>query len=158
MRPLTYGQDVPTWAVNVLERFRLGLTDRPASPVKLGRLATASLPAAASWAASLIYDLTLGALKLSDGASWYTLERSLRATTTYDPPNLAAGARDAVQTLTVTGAALGDQADASFSLDLQGLSLRAWVSAANTVSFIFTNPTAGAVDLASGTVAVRARK
>lgn len=76
----------------------------------------------------------------------------------YDPPNLAAGAADAIQTITVTGAALGDFVDASFSLDRQGLDLIAWVSAANTVKYMFFNPTSGALNLASGTVRVRVWK
>lgn len=79
----------------------------------------------------------------------------LYGSATYDPPNLAAGAADAIQTMTVTGAALGDFVDASFSLDLEGVVLRAWVSATNTVKYLFFNPTAGALNLASGTVRVR---
>lgn len=61
-------------------------------------------------------------------------------------------------TVTVAGAALGDFARASFSLDLQGVTLTAWVSAANTVSARFQNGTTGAVDLGSGTLRVRAEK
>ena len=79
-------------------------------------------------------------------------------TATYDPPSLAAAAFDTVQTMTVTGAALGDLVETSFSLNLQGAQLRAWVSAANTVSYQFSNPTAGVLDLASGTVKVRVKK
>lgn len=76
----------------------------------------------------------------------------------YDPPNLVAAAIDTEQSITVTGAALGDEVRASFSLDLQGLRLDAYVSAANTVKFRFSNPTAGAVNLGSGTVTVRLRR
>ena len=70
---------------------------------------------------------------------------------TSDPANLEDGA-GVTTTVTVTGAALGDFASASFSNDLQGVLLTAWVSAANTVSVRFQNETAGAVDLASGTL------
>jgi hypothetical protein len=76
---------------------------------------------------------------------------------TYDPANLADGA-GATTTVTVTGAALGDFAQASFSNDLQGITLTAWVSAANTVSVRFQNESGGALDLASGTLRARAFK
>ena len=59
-----------------------------------------------------------------------------------------------IQTLTVTGAAVGDYCLASFSVDLTGMTLLAWVSATNTVKFQFQNKTAGTLDLASGTVRV----
>lgn len=75
----------------------------------------------------------------------------------YDPPSLAPGA-GATTTLKVDGAALGDHAGASFSLDLQGLTLTAYVSGADTVSVRFLNGTAGAVNLSSGTVRVRVTK
>jgi hypothetical protein len=76
----------------------------------------------------------------------------------YDPPSLAAGAVSAIQTATVAGAILGDHAKASFSKDLQGVVLHGWVSAADTVSYQFHNPTAGAIDLASGTVRLRVER
>jgi hypothetical protein len=77
---------------------------------------------------------------------------------TYEPPSLAAGAVSPIQTASVPGAVLGDFARASFSLDLQGVRLNAWVSAADTVTYQFHNPTAGTVDLASGTVRVRVER
>lgn len=73
---------------------------------------------------------------------------------TYNPPSIAAAA-SATTTITVTGAALGDQYVASFSLSLAGLVLTAYVSAADTVTAVFFNPTAGAIDLASGTLRVK---
>jgi hypothetical protein len=76
---------------------------------------------------------------------------------TFDPPSIAA-AGTTTTTVTVTGAALGDFADASFSLSLAGLVVTAYVSAANTVTVVFFNPTGGAVDLASGTLRARVRK
>lgn len=74
---------------------------------------------------------------------------------TYDPGNLIDG-QGVTTTVTVTGATLGDYAEASFSLDLQGVTLTAWVSAANTVSVRFQNETGGSIDLASGTIKARA--
>ncbi len=73
---------------------------------------------------------------------------------TYDPASLADGA-GATTTVSVTGAALGDLATASFSLDLQGITLTAWVSAANTVSVRFQNESGGVLDLGSGTLRVQ---
>ena len=74
------------------------------------------------------------------------------ASATYDPPNLADGA-GVTTTVTVTGAALGDAALASFSLDLQGIILGPpYVSAADTVTVRFQNETGGALDLDSGTL------
>jgi hypothetical protein len=61
----------------------------------------------------------------------------------------------ATTTLTVTGAVLGDLAVASFSLDLQGITMTAWVSAANTVSVRFQNESGGTLDLASGNIVAR---
>lgn len=87
---------------------------------------------------------------------WIQQDR-ISGSATYDPASLADGA-GATTTVTVTGAALGDFAEASFSLDLQGILLTAWVSAANTVSVRFQNETGGVIDLASGTLRARIRK
>ena len=76
-----------------------------------------------------------------------------KITTTYDPGEIASGAT-ATTTVTVTGAALGDFAVASFSLDLSGLSVSAYVSATSTVTVVFANLTGSPVDLASGTLSV----
>lgn len=75
----------------------------------------------------------------------------------YDPPSLADGA-GATTTVTVTGAALGDYVTPSFSLDLQGISVTAYVSSANTVAVRFQNESGGVLDLASGTLRAIARK
>lgn len=77
----------------------------------------------------------------------------LIASSTYNPPSLAAGATDS-STITVTGAALGDEVRLSFSNALQGVVLHGWVSAADTVQFLFHNLSGGVVDLASGTLRV----
>lgn len=90
----------------------------------------------------------------TDGLSVATLSGSA----TYDPANLVDGA-GVTTTVTVTGAVLGDFVTAvSFSLDIQGILLTAWVSAADTVSVRFQNETGGAIDLGSGTIRVRVAK
>lgn len=74
---------------------------------------------------------------------------------TYDPASLLDGA-GATTTVTVTGAALGDFVTAvSFNNDLQGITLTAYVSAADTVAVRFQNESGGTIDLASGTIRVR---
>lgn len=89
-----------------------------------------------------------------------TGKRLYYGTATYNPPSLAAGAKDTIQTMTVTGVALGDQVeDISFSVDLAGARIHAWVSAANTVSYYAINENgANPLDLASGTLRVTVRQ
>lgn len=81
------------------------------------------------------------------------VDKTLRANKAYDPANLADGV-GVTTTVTCTGAALGDRTTATFSLDLQGVTLNSWVSAANTVSTRFQNESGGPIDLANGVLAV----
>ena len=85
------------------------------------------------------------------------VDQVLRASATFDPANLADGAGETT-TVTVTGAVLGDFAEASFSLDLQGIIMTPSVSAADTVSVRFQNETTGAINLGSGTLRVRVKR
>lgn len=73
---------------------------------------------------------------------------------TYDPPSIAVGA-STTTTVTVTGAIKGQFVVPSFSLDLTGITLTAYVSSANTVTFVLANLTAAPVDLPQGTIAAR---
>jgi len=66
-----------------------------------------------------------------------------------DLASIAVGAMQA-KDVTVTGAALGDFAIASFSVDVTDLVLNAQVTAADTVTCVLLNNTAGAVDLGTG--------
>jgi len=94
-------------------------------------------------------------LTQTEGDARYSqLSTVLQGFATYDPPSLADGA-GTTTTVTCTGAALGGFASASFSLDLQGITLSAYVSATNTVSVRFQNESGGTLDLASGTLKVR---
>jgi hypothetical protein len=91
--------------------------------------------------------------------TWRTVYgEGIQATESYDPADVASGSRAAIETITVTGAALGDLVSASFSLDLTGMILNAWVSATDTVSYQMSNPTAGSINLGNGTIKVRVWK
>jgi len=81
------------------------------------------------------------------------LNLSLRASATWDAGSIGDGNEEA-QEVTVTGAALGDFAIASLSIDIIDLVLDAQVTAANTVTCVLANNTGDAVDLASATVYV----
>lgn len=81
----------------------------------------------------------------------------LEGSATWDPASIANGA-EAATDVTVTGAALGDFALASFSLDVTGLVLDAQVTTANTVTCVLANNTGAAVNLSSGTVYVKVFK
>jgi hypothetical protein len=83
--------------------------------------------------------------------SW--AEGLAKTTVTWDPASVPAG-QSVTNTVTVPGAALGDKADAWFSLSLAGLILTAYVSDVNTVTVVLSNPTTAAVDLASGSLHV----
>lgn len=81
----------------------------------------------------------------------------LRSSATYNPPSLLT-LTNATTTVTVTGAALGDTAECSFSLDTAGVMMRPDVTSANTVTVNFFNATSGTVDLGSGTLTAIVRK
>ena len=65
---------------------------------------------------------------------------------------------EAAEEVTVTGAALGDFAVATMSIDVTDLVITASVTAANTVTVILSNETGGAIDLGSGTLTVKVFK
>lgn len=77
-------------------------------------------------------------------------EQPLVGSTVWNPASIAAAGSETI-TLTVNGARAGDEVRVSLPYSLNGLTLSAWVSAANTVSLRLDNPSAAAIDLASGT-------
>jgi hypothetical protein len=112
----------------------------------------------APFAGLVVFDATTLAQWGWNGSAWTLVgPRILEGSAIYDPPSIAVSSA-VTTTVTVARAALGDYARASFSLDLQGIVLTAWVSAANTVSVRFQNGTAAAIDLASGTLRARVEK
>jgi hypothetical protein len=93
-----------------------------------------------------------------DGLNRWTIKgnQALSGTATYDPPSLAVGASSPVQTMTVTGAVVGDAVIITFSNPSAGMRWKGQVTAANTVSYYVTNEVAAnPTDLASGTVTAR---
>ena len=74
-------------------------------------------------------------------------------TSTWDPPDVDS-AKSVSTTIPVTGAALGDFVLASFSLDLEGLSLSAYVSSSSVVTVVLGNLTGTQQIIASGTLRV----
>jgi len=75
-------------------------------------------------------------------------------TETWDAGSIAAAGYEA-EDVTVPGAAVGDFVMASLTtMVTNDMMLTAHVSAADTVKVILFNPTAGAIDLGSGTLAV----
>jgi hypothetical protein len=74
---------------------------------------------------------------------------------TWDPGAVADSTAEVTTTITVTGAALGDFVLASFSLDLTGVTMTAYVSATDTVTIVLgPNASGGSKNLASGTLKV----
>jgi len=72
----------------------------------------------------------------------------------YDAANLI-DAAGVTTTVTATGAALGDFVLVAHSVDLAGISVTGYVSAADTVTVRFQSESGGAIDLASGIIRVR---
>ena len=90
--------------------------------------------------------------QLVDETNSWNLIGSVSAT--YDPPSILDG-DNASTTVTVTGAALGDFVEVSFSRNLANIIMTSWVSTTDTVTVLLQNESGGTVDLASGTLRVR---
>ena len=100
-------------------------------------------------------DIAYVGLTYGSSAPIYAPTIPLIGSATYDPPSLADGV-GTTTTVTCTGATVGMFASASFGVDLQGITVTAWVSAADTVSVRFQNESGGVLDLASSTLTVKA--
>ncbi len=109
---------------------------------------------------TLVSDITtLGATVTSQGTTIAAHTVHLAAlptsrlvgSTAYNPPNILA-LGTTTQTVTVTGATLGMAAEASFSLDITGLDMTAYVDSANSVTVVLFNPTALAINIGAGTL------
>lgn len=84
-----------------------------------------------------------------------TLSGIISGSATWNPGNLVDGAGETSASITATGAALGDFVLVSAPYDLQGITCNGYVDAADSVKIRIQNETGGAIDLASGTWAVR---
>jgi parallel beta-helix repeat protein len=80
-----------------------------------------------------------------------------RLATSWSPPSLTAAAQTMV-TLGMPGAELGDPVVVSFSQDLRGLQMTAYVGARNRVTVVLRNGTASAIALAPGRLVLQLLK
>jgi hypothetical protein len=99
----------------------------------------------------------------TDGVEWFCPYPKqmlpLRATATWDPGNMAADGDTVSTTITVTGAVTSDQAIATHDqIGANNVLISAHVQAADTVRVTLMNKTGGALDIASGTLAVKVWK
>lgn len=90
-----------------------------------------------------------------DGASFDAF--SLIGSKSHEFGSLADGATQ-ITTVAVPGARLGDFAQASIDLDLQGMSMTAWVSSPETVSIRLRNETGTVLDMPPATLRALVRK
>jgi hypothetical protein len=79
-------------------------------------------------------------------------------TFTYDPASLAAGTGTATTASSFGNASVGDACVVHAPYDLQGIIATANVSSAGSVRLTLFNPTAGAIDLASGSWTISLKK
>ena len=85
----------------------------------------------------------------------------LEAKKTYDPPSMATLTQAAADTITVTGAAVGDLCTAHFengTSDPQSFDITAHCFSADTVTFRFFNRAGSTIDMTSGTLSVRVQR
>lgn len=92
-------------------------------------------------------------VQVGDKDGWF-LKGCLVGQATWDPPSIAFGAGGNFTSVTVPGAELGDMVQVSFSRDLEGTMLYGYITAANAVGVIHSNPYAGTVNLLSGELRV----
>jgi len=113
----------------------------------------------------LVSDRTIGD-GLKDSRRYYldeyfnqlpALNAYLQGSETKDWGSIADG-NEETEDLTVTGAALGDYAVATMSIDVTDLTITASVTASNVATVVLGNFTGGAIDLGSGTLTVKVFK
>lgn len=94
---------------------------------------------------------SLQSIQGGTSGSYYHLSAALSGSKTHDFGNITA-VNTATTTLTVTGATAGDAVIVTPSTALEaGIVVYGYVSAADTVTIVANNPTAGAIDPASRT-------
>lgn len=115
-------------------------------------------PSLASKLRQTLEDLTLlfQKLRIDDAiiiGGGQLIKKHLSTTATWNPASVGSGAQTST-TVSLSGAALGDEVTCSFSLDLQLMQLTGYVSASDTVTVVLRNGTGSGIDLASGTLRV----
>lgn len=136
---LGYGSDADYWGAN------LNLDVTGAVPTILTGSTTWDAGSIAAAPAMLSGTATW------DAGSIPSAPAMLSGTATWDAAAIAMGSMEA-KDITVTGAAVGDRVIVTPSIDVTDLTLTATVTAANTVTAVLANNTAGAVDLAPMTI------
>ncbi|TIN98298.1 MAG: hypothetical protein E5Y03_25045 [Mesorhizobium sp.] len=148
---------------HVLIPLEATATVDPASLAPGQRTATATIAVTGAALGDIVkasFSLNLAPVRLvawvsANGTVSYYFENPaalLAGSATYDAASIAAGA-EVTTTVTVTGAAVGDAVvGMSHGVDQAGLTIDGYVSAANTVTAVVRNGTAGAIDLASATL------
>jgi len=94
------------------------------------------------------------AIAISDGGAWRYSGLSVNGSATHNIGTMTASSRVQLSN-TVTGAQVGDFVDLSASIDLQGVRLFGFVSAADTVQLCWENYTGGSVTLGNATYYIR---
>lgn len=107
-----------------------------------------------------LYNQAMSEIIHVDGWAGKTIvaERGTTVSATWDPPSVAAGGSTTTTLTVAANLGFGFPLRATFNQTLSGCTLSAYVSAnavsSSTVTVVLSNPTAGAVDLASGTLTV----
>jgi len=96
----------------------------------------------------------IGGFTFANAAPILTGSSTFKKSIVYDPPSIAANA-EVSTTVSIVGATVGAPVNAAFSQYNANIEISAQVSAANIVTVKFKNIGAAAVDLASGTLAVK---
>lgn len=94
-----------------------------------------------------------GGLQVGSGGAASAITRHLSTTVGWDPPNLTT-LTQAITSVGVTGAAVGDTVVCGFTQPLSGCQLTGYVSGADTVQAVLFNATAVTLNVASGTLRV----
>jgi hypothetical protein len=150
---------LPGWATgNIPDGLEIELTTGASSHrirVKEDASGNIEVPGGAS---VFIRDYSALRLRYTTATSKWSVVQpvALSGSATWDPPSLAAGATTTT-TVTAGGAELGMRVQVSFAADLQGLQLTGYVSAADTVTAVLTNPTGAAINLGSAGLRVWAQ-
>jgi hypothetical protein len=91
---------------------------------------------------------------ITDLATLRTAISEFSGSATWNTGSIADG-EEGAKDVTCTGAALGDYAQASISLDTEDMVVSCAVTATNTVTVVLHNETGGSVDILTPTVRVR---